>query len=746
MPKPDPAQQGLNTQNSEGAGNVLSGRDTHIREFHNHIPGQKPLEPPKRLTYGLSTSAHEGFIGRADLLKQLMKELKPGKRAVILPARAIHADGGVGKTSLAAHLGWLLFEKEVFDYVLFLGAATRESLESEISRLCERDNLNLPSQAAKEQEPRYREVLAFLKAQETARRTLLILDGADEKPSREFVHELRKELPSCAFLITSRHADWGKGIDGFPLDLFSEPEALAFLRDRLSSLTASDKTLSGVAQALDHLPLGLEIAASYIRDAHLTPAAWLAEWQQTPSATLSHHNPDHLEYPLSLARVWDQSVARLPGRARALLHILAWIAPRPAALSLKPFEVLEGWPQLRGDLDLLSKASLIRWEADPSQVLVHRLLQTCMRAAFSTEERQASLTACLNILKATLPDPDWSQEGWQTWTLLSPHLQTIIAATEHPEFQPIETSLTYVLNQFALWLRNRAQHAEAEPLQRRALKIDEASQGPDHPTVAIRLNNLAQVLQATNRANEAEQLMRRALKIDEALYGPTHTTVAVDLNNLATLLYATNRLGEAERLMRRSLKIVETSYGPDHFDVARDLNNLAQLLQDTNRPAEAEPLHHRALKIVEATFGPDHPRVAISLNNLAQLLQATNRLREAEEPMRRALKIDEASYGPDHPEVAVTLNNLAQLLKDMNRPGEAKEPMRRTVDIFVRFTAQTGHEHPHLRAALDNYFTLLLESGQTEGNALQSLVSALMEGGMSHEQIENVLPGEASSP
>jgi hypothetical protein len=39
--------------------------------------------------------------------------------------------------------------------------------------------------------------------------------------------------------------------------------------------------------------------------------------------------------------------------------------------------------------------------------------------------------------------------------------------------------------------------AEAEPLIRRALAIDEQSFGPDHPEVAGDLNNLALVLKAT---------------------------------------------------------------------------------------------------------------------------------------------------------------------------------------------------------------------------------------------------------
>ena len=48
---------------------------------------------------------------------------------------------------------------------------------------------------------------------------------------------------------------------------------------------------------------------------------------------------------------------------------------------------------------------------------------------------------------------------------------------------------------------------------RRALEIDERSFGPDHPNVAITLDNLAELLKGTNRLAEAEPLMRRAVQI-----------------------------------------------------------------------------------------------------------------------------------------------------------------------------------------------------------------------------------------
>ena len=61
-------------------------------------------------------------------------------------------------------------------------------------------------------------------------------------------------------------------------------------------------------------------------------------------------------------------------------------------------------------------------------------------------------------------------------------------------------------------------------------------------TVRPVLNNLAQLLQATHRLAEAEPLVRRALAIDAASYGAEHPSVAIRLNNLVLLLHATNRL------------------------------------------------------------------------------------------------------------------------------------------------------------------------------------------------------------
>jgi tetratricopeptide (TPR) repeat protein len=286
-------------------------------------------------------------------------------------------------------------------------------------------------------------------------------------------------------------------------------------------------------------------------------------------------------------------------------------------------------------------------------------------------------------------------------------------AIDERSFGPNHPNVATCLNNLAALLHDTSRLDEAESLYRRALAINEQSVGQDDPRVATCLNNLSQLLQATNRLEEAEPLYRRALTIDEQGLGASHPRVAVHLNNLAELLKATNRLDEAEPLYRRALAIDEQGLCANHPRVASHLNNLAQLLQAINRPDEAKALYRRALAIDELSFGPSHPRVATHLNNLALLLKATDRLEEAEPLYRRALAIDEQSFGPDHPNVGTDLNNLAALLAATNRLDAAEPLMRLMVGIFLRSSASASHEHPFLQTAIRNYAALLAEMGRS---------------------------------
>lgn len=183
-------------------------------------------------------------------------------------------------------------------------------------------------------------------------------------------------------------------------------------------------------------------------------------------------------------------------------------------------------------------------------------------------------------------------------------------------------NIAYLLSDLARWNESETQLISA---MQEAEKLNEPS------IISTVLNNLGRLLSETNRLAEAEPLMRRALEIDEQAFGPDHPHVGGDLNNLALILLATSRHTEADPLMRRALKIGEKSLGPSHPNVAIALNNLAKIFMKTDRVAEAEPLMRRALEIDEQSFGPEHPIIATRRNNLAHLLKAIKRPSKASE-------------------------------------------------------------------------------------------------------------------
>ncbi|MCP9450761.1 MAG: tetratricopeptide repeat protein [Nitrospira sp.] len=111
------------------------------------------------------------------------------------------------------------------------------------------------------------------------------------------------------------------------------------------------------------------------------------------------------------------------------------------------------------------------------------------------------------------------------------------------------------------------------------------------------LNEEAMKLYQAGKYDRAVILARKALQVAEQNVGPDHPEVAISLNNLAGLYRAQGQYATAEPLYTRSLAIREKPLGPDHPHVATSLENLAALYRTTHRDSEAQPLEQRAAKI-----------------------------------------------------------------------------------------------------------------------------------------------------
>ncbi|HEY9869996.1 MAG TPA: tetratricopeptide repeat protein, partial [Candidatus Obscuribacterales bacterium] len=286
------------------------------------------------------------------------------------------------------------------------------------------------------------------------------------------------------------------------------------------------------------------------------------------------------------------------------------------------------------------------------------------------------------------------------------------AADQSRAFGTQDKRYADTLFKLASVLRYQARYSEAEAQLKQVLALRKSAPHKQALLIAETLNALASVYRAQGKFEEAAPLYEEALDMAAGALGPGHPelarfqipqhpdqgssftqpSLAVSLNNLADLYRAQGKLDQAERLYKQALEVAEKKGEPGHPDVIVCLNNLADLYAAQGKPDEAEPLYERAMALtLQATpgqggekngldaggLGRRNPDLALSLNSLADFKRAQGKLDEAERLYKQALETDEEALGPNHPALAVTLNNLADLYAAQGRRKEAERLERR---------------------------------------------------------------------
>jgi len=101
-------------------------------------------------------------------------------------------------------------------------------------------------------------------------------------------------------------------------------------------------------------------------------------------------------------------------------------------------------------------------------------------------------------------------------------------------------------------LYQQGNYVEATAVAQEAVRLAEASFGPNDPRVATSLNNLAGLYRDQGKHSEAEPFFKRALAVREMALGPNHPVVAIVLDNYAALLRKINREAEAAKMEARA--------------------------------------------------------------------------------------------------------------------------------------------------------------------------------------------------
>ncbi|MDR7271954.1 putative ATPase [Pelomonas saccharophila] len=303
--------------------------------------------------------------------------------------------GGVGKTRLAVELAWLQFKQ--LDWSCGMAALAEVRDEAGLVAALERALMvtrggGWPAIEAALQDP--------------GGMRLLVLDNAEQALGvvAQGVQRLLAIAPALSLLVTSRHALEVDGeilVDVAPL-ADSQDTAQALFIDRARAVRAdfhasrdNQAALTELIQALEGLPLALELAAARVRS--FSPAQMLEQWRgfkpesgAVPSWLTS---PTRAPRHASVAGLLDWSLALLGPEPRALLQRLAAL---PGAFAWADVAALDGTPALMGEL---TAHSLVQTggDAEPRYRMLELLRRGVLARVAPAEQRaaRAALRAAL---------------------------------------------------------------------------------------------------------------------------------------------------------------------------------------------------------------------------------------------------------------------------------------------------------------------------------------------------------------
>ncbi|KAH6886460.1 hypothetical protein B0T10DRAFT_81257 [Thelonectria olida] len=688
-------------------------------------------------------SRNVNFVGRTGVLEELKDRFRFDHKSVPVHSRvALHGLGGIGKTQIAiAYIHWLQMAHPDVS-VFWVHASTAERMRqafAAIAQLC--DIPGSDDSAA--------DVLLLVKEwleNESVGRWLLAIDNADDAdfffPPRQGSDlppedtNLARYLPDVAhgsILITTRNKKAGirltKGQQPIEISKMEDDESRQLIRTSLNDPNISEDTIMALSSRLEHLPLALVQAASFIRENTISVERYfdllqksdqnLAKLLSQPFETIGRDS----DTPDAVATTWIVSFEQIRKQdllASDLLSIMA-LFDRSAIPRSFVYEYYRErnnahyWDDSDGDdgdsngsdhptgsdasnddsediefinsMGTLKAFSFISEQEDDSYSM-HRLVQLVTQKWLTSQKTKARFASrALEVVSDSFPYG--KHENREICGRYLPHAYAVLANCPPGRAEGATATLLHCMAAFCEY---RGQWSETRKLLERGLEIRRRTLGEEHHYTLASMHNLAQNYQDTGRWAEAESMLRQVMETEERTLGMDHPDTLISTYNLARSFQISGRHRESEQLQLRVLAARKRVLGEHHLDTIIGKHNLAWLYQETGRYKEAEELLLEVLEAKNELLGEGHPETITSNDTLAIVYLEQGRLDEAERLMLKVVENNSKLYSKEHPDLLLSLNNLGSIYAKQGRLKEAEELQQRVLDTRTRTIGLDHHE------------------------------------------------------
>jgi tetratricopeptide (TPR) repeat protein len=190
------------------------------------------------------------------------------------------------------------------------------------------------------------------------------------------------------------------------------------------------------------------------------------------------------------------------------------------------------------------------------------------------------------------------------------------------------------------WLHSGSA-ARAEPLLRRSLNLAENSPTAEPLELASSLSAMAEYYRRANKLALAEDAWSRALAIERATFGENHPQVALLMEMLADAYSARGETGLARENATRAADMMRQWFGDDSSATATAVANLALVEERAHKLGTAATHYESAIRILR--HSPDLlPSLRIVMQRYVGVLKALHR-----DPEAKALESEVRSFRLD---------------------------------------------------------------------------------------------------
>ena len=564
----DSTQQG-NVFTGSSTGNFY-GPVTQISGATDKAPGRTGDGPPTNLgDRGIDNP--EQFVGREGALAELQEKLQRSERVAIASVAGM---GGVGKTELAVQFArWRLREGDFLGGVVWL-AGDRAGLEL-VSFA--RSRLFPEWQFPEDWELRDRLDFCFDRwpARETPPESvLLIFDDVTDYASQVKPFLPTNGDPRFRVLVTTRRRL--EGIGRLNLDVLRPLAALQLLvalvgRERVG---AEAWVARALVRWLGCLPLALELVGQLLAEDRDLSLARLLE--QLRDERLRHEAIESVEVAFNVS--WG----RLSGAAQQLARGLSLFADAPI-----PWELMDGvigacrvpegrqrrWDRLRRWILRQPVPEVQQWcglledktarTARRDLVRLHLLTQ----AGDGVYRVHPLVREFLGMkLEGQQEAGAWRSAFAQAMQVVAKRIGQTLTVKQVAELEPIIAHLkeaarldaeqfpvatSEICTRLDLFYGAQGLLTQAQEWSARSLEIRESQLGPDHPSTATSLNNLAELYRSQGRYEEAEPFYLKSLQIKVKVLPDKHPSLATGWYNVVDFYQTALAAGLPDTTLRQ---------------------------------------------------------------------------------------------------------------------------------------------------------------------------------------------------